>query len=72
MVASFLTQGLEEASRLYFGESNVEGMLNTLLPLHDLMKRNGPSTLKEMAFVQTYGVKVGWLCVCVCVQKLSP
>ncbi|MEW5302322.1 MAG: hypothetical protein WDW36_005122 [Sanguina aurantia] len=51
-------EGLEEASRLYFGESNVEGMLNTLLPLHDLMKRNGPSTLKEMAFVQTYGVKL--------------
>ncbi len=48
-------QGLEEASRLYFGESNVEGMLSTLLPLHDMMDRTGPSTLKEIAFVQTYG-----------------
>jgi FKBP12-rapamycin complex-associated protein len=46
---------LEEASRLYFGESNVEGMLSTLLPLHDMMDRTGPSTLKEIAFVQTYG-----------------
>lgn len=48
-------QGLEEASRLYFGESNVEGMLATLLPLHDMMDRNGPTTLKEIAFVQAYG-----------------
>ena len=48
-------EGLEEASRLYFGESNVEGMLNTLLPLHDMMDKNGPSTLKEIAFVQAYG-----------------
>lgn len=27
-------EALEEASRLYFGEQDVEGMLNTLLPLH--------------------------------------
>lgn len=32
-------EALEEASRLYFGESNVEGMLATLLPLHELMGR---------------------------------
>ena len=49
------SQGLEEASRLYFGESNVEGMLNTLLPLHEMMDKNGPTTLKEIAFVQAYG-----------------
>lgn len=48
-------QGLEEASRLYFGESNVEGMLATLLPLHEMMERNGPTTLKEIAFVNDYG-----------------
>ncbi|GAX78992.1 hypothetical protein CEUSTIGMA_g6432.t1 [Chlamydomonas eustigma] len=48
-------EGLEEASRLYFGESNVEGMLNTLLPLHEMMDKNGPTTLKEIAFVQAYG-----------------
>lgn len=27
-------EALEEASRLYFGEQDVEGMLHTLLPLH--------------------------------------
>ena len=48
-------EALEEASRLYFGESNVEGMLNTLLPLHEMMDKQGPSTLKEIAFVQAYG-----------------
>lgn len=44
-------EGLEEASRLYFGERNVQGMLDTLKPLHDLMVR-GPETLKETAFYQ--------------------
>ncbi|GIL44136.1 hypothetical protein Vafri_1666 [Volvox africanus] len=48
-------EGLEEASRLYFGESNVEGMLNTLLPLHEMLAEAGPTTLKEIAFVQSYG-----------------
>ena len=38
--------------RLYFGESNVEGMLNTLLPLHEMMRKQGPTTLKEIAFSQ--------------------
>ncbi|XP_022685874.1 serine/threonine-protein kinase mTOR-like [Varroa jacobsoni] len=46
-------EGLEEASRLYFGERNVQGMLDTLKPLHDLMVR-GPETLKETAFYQAY------------------
>lgn len=48
-------EALEEASRLYFGESNVEGMLNTLFPLHEMMRKQGPTTLKEIAFVQAYG-----------------
>lgn len=45
-------EALEEASRQYFGESNVEAMLNTLMPLHEMMNTNGPTTLKEIAFVQ--------------------
>ena len=45
-------EALEEASRQYFGESNVEAMLNTLMPLHEMMHTNGPTTLKEIAFVQ--------------------
>eukprot|EP00850_Spirogloea_muscicola_P011604 SM000072S21238 [mRNA] locus=s72:583526:601430:+ [translate_table: standard] len=45
---------LEEASRLFFGERNVEGMLQTLQPLHAMLDR-APETLKEIAFVQAYG-----------------
>ncbi|KAH7427558.1 hypothetical protein KP509_10G049100 [Ceratopteris richardii] len=48
-------EGLEEASRLYFGEHNVEGMLQVLMPLHKLLKKEGPSTIQENNFVQNYG-----------------
>lgn len=44
-------QGLEEASRLYFGERNIKGMLDTLEPLHAMLER-GPQTLKEISFNQ--------------------
>lgn len=44
-------EGLEEASRLYFGERNVNGMFSTLEPLHGMMER-GPQTLKETSFNQ--------------------
>lgn len=47
-------EGLEEASRLYFGERNVKGMFETLEPLHQMVDR-GPQTLKEMSFNQAYG-----------------
>ncbi|KAG7166823.1 Serine/threonine-protein kinase mTOR-like [Homarus americanus] len=47
-------EGLEEASRLYFGERNESGMFRTLEPLHAMMER-GPQTLKEMSFNQAYG-----------------
>ena len=47
-------EGLEEASRLYFGESNIEAMFATLEPLHKMMER-GPETLREVSFNQTYG-----------------
>ena len=42
-------EGLEEASRLYFGERNVKGMFATLEPLHAMIER-GPQTLKETSF----------------------
>ena len=45
-------EALEEASRQYFGESNVDAMLATLMPLHEMMAHQGPTTLKEIAFVQ--------------------
>lgn len=44
-------EGLEEASRLYFGERNVKGMFDTLEPLHAMLER-GPQTLKEISFNQ--------------------
>lgn len=44
-------EGLEEASRLYFGERNVKGMFAVLEPLHAMMER-GPQTLKETSFNQ--------------------
>ncbi|XP_004346781.2 TOR pathway phosphatidylinositol 3-kinase TorA [Capsaspora owczarzaki ATCC 30864] len=45
---------LEEASRLYFGERNIEGMLAKLEPLHQTLER-GPETLREISFHQAYG-----------------
>eukprot|EP00455_Lapot_gusevi_P043451 TRINITY_DN5289_c0_g1_i3.p1 TRINITY_DN5289_c0_g1~~TRINITY_DN5289_c0_g1_i3.p1 ORF type:complete len:1031 (-),score=314.04 TRINITY_DN5289_c0_g1_i3:149-2875(-) len=47
-------EALEEASRLYFGSRNVEGMLATLAPLHDMMEK-GPETLREVSFQQQFG-----------------
>ncbi|KAH6572836.1 hypothetical protein BASA60_006398 [Batrachochytrium salamandrivorans] len=47
-------EGLEEASRLYFGEHNVDGMIATLEPLHHMLER-GPETFREVAFMQAFG-----------------
>ncbi|KAH8586165.1 phosphatidylinositol 3-kinase-like protein tor2 [Bisporella sp. PMI_857] len=47
-------EGLEEASRLYFGDRNIEGMFATLAPLHEMLD-NGPETLREISFAQTFG-----------------
>lgn len=47
-------EGLEEASRLYFGDQDVEGMLATLAPLHELLDR-GAETLREVSFAQAFG-----------------
>merc|ERR1719270_2504428 len=47
-------EALEEASRLYFGDRNIQGMLAKLQPLHALLER-GPQTLKETSFHQAYG-----------------
>jgi len=44
-------EGLEEASRLYFGERNVKAMFETLEPLHAALEK-GPQTLKETSFYQ--------------------
>ncbi|ORY80056.1 PtdIns-3-kinase tor2 [Protomyces lactucae-debilis] len=47
-------EGLEEASRLYFGDRNIEAMFATLEPLHELLER-GPETLRETSFNQAFG-----------------
>ena len=46
--------GLEEASRLYYGDHNIEAMFGVLEPLHEMIER-GPETLREMSFVQAHG-----------------
>lgn len=48
---------LEDASRLYFGEGNIDGMLQLLLPLHEKMQQ-GAATQKEQMFLQTYGAEL--------------
>ncbi len=47
-------EGLEEASRLYFGANDIEGMFATLAPLHQQLDK-GPETLREISFAQTFG-----------------
>ncbi|KAF2843628.1 phosphatidylinositol 3-kinase tor2 [Patellaria atrata CBS 101060] len=47
-------EGLEEASRLYFGDHNIEGMFNVLAPLHAMLDE-GPQTLREISFIQGFG-----------------
>ncbi|KAI0395542.1 TOR kinase [Xylariaceae sp. FL0594] len=47
-------EGLEEASRLWFSDHNVEGMFAALAPLHEQLER-GPETLREISFAQTFG-----------------
>lgn len=47
-------EGLEEASRLYFGDHNIEAMFNVLEPLHEMLER-GPETLREISFHQAFG-----------------
>ncbi|KTW30812.1 hypothetical protein T552_00524 [Pneumocystis carinii B80] len=47
-------EGLEEASRLYFGDHNIEAMFNILEPLHEMLER-GPETLREISFHQAFG-----------------
>lgn len=47
-------ESLEDASKYYFGENNVNGMLETLERLHKMMDR-GATTTKENLFLQAYG-----------------
>jgi FKBP12-rapamycin complex-associated protein len=57
-------EALEDASKQYFGNGNVVGMLDVLNPLHEQLER-GPTTLHEAAFVQAYehDLKEAWECL---------
>eukprot|EP01080_Neovahlkampfia_damariscottae_P002252 gene2252-2426_t len=46
-------EALEEASRLYFGEHDIKGMIKILEPLHEMIEKT--STLSEIAFQQAFG-----------------
>ncbi|KAF4675377.1 phosphatidylinositol kinase- protein kinase tor1 [Perkinsus chesapeaki] len=47
-------EALEEASRLYYAEHDVNGMIEVLKPLHEMMLQ-GPQTLRETSFTQAFG-----------------
>lgn len=47
-------EGLEDASRQFFGEHNTEKMFAILEPLHEMLKR-GPETLREISFQNSFG-----------------
>ena len=47
-------EGLEEASRLYYAESNVDDMLDLLVPLHEKIER-GAETHQENDFINSFG-----------------
>ena len=51
-------EGLEDASRLWFGEQNVSGMLDLLLPLHERLEK-GAETKREIDFLQSFGDELG-------------
>lgn len=45
---------IEDASRLYYEDGNIQKMLDILLPLHEKIEA-GPATNNESAFFQAYG-----------------
>ena len=47
-------EALEEASRYYFNENNIDAMLERLAEMHKEVER-GPETLREVAFEQLFG-----------------
>ncbi|GMH23702.1 hypothetical protein Nepgr_025545 [Nepenthes gracilis] len=50
-------EALEEASRLFFGEHNIEGMLKALEPLHEMLEEGAMkdnTTVNEEAFINFY------------------
>jgi len=46
-------EAIDDSSRLFFNEGNIEAMLKTLYPLH-LSLRKPPETTLQTTFMQTY------------------
>ena len=65
-------EALEEASRLYFGECDVDGMLGVLLPLHDRLNEALESPAEGETSSEKFFKTVRCMqCGCVC-SWLSP
>jgi len=47
-------EALEEASRLFFSEKNIDGMFQVLEPVHAMMEK-GAETVRETSFMQLFG-----------------
>ena len=47
-------EGLDDASKQFFGEHNTEKMFAALEPLYEMLKR-GPETLREISFQNSFG-----------------
>jgi len=47
-------EALEEASRQFFGEQNIKGMLDTLIPLHEHLNQNDPTAREESFYVNYF------------------
>ena len=50
-------EALEEASRFYYNENNLEGSIEVLTEIHRLMDK-GPETLLEVSFHQMFGREI--------------
>ena len=55
---------LEEAAKLFFGDGNIQAMLDMLVPLHTMIEA-GANTLRESAFLQSHGNDLmdAWHCI---------
>ncbi|TID15752.1 hypothetical protein CANINC_004281 [Pichia inconspicua] len=57
-------EGLEDASRAYFNDHDVDKMFSILDPLNDMLLK-GPTTIRETSFVNAFGKDLrdahGWL-----------
>jgi FKBP12-rapamycin complex-associated protein len=47
--------GIEDASKAYFGNHDIKAMFDILSPLHKMMQSNEKKTLSEISFEQLYG-----------------